>query len=395
MHILQAESRAIDESKRHEIRQIAQNLKDEVQVSHSREGALAASIDTIRRQLANYQAAEIGLAALQRPAKADQALLETYINRSKEIGSLLKAQASDAQIISTAQGPDEAAYPRRHLIYGVVAFGSLLVGSLTVFGLERLDTSFRSFEQIEDLIGLPGLGLLPTITEPSPADYILDNPNSAFGTAVRKLRTSMLLTRPATPPQTVLVTSSVPGEGKTSVAVSLARINARSGKLTLLIDCDLRIPSVHKVVGISNQHGLSDVLQMRRDPNRVIILDKQSGAHVMPAGGGVFDPEAALASGEMIELLLQASLAYDLVILDSPPVLRVADARVLSSLVDKTVFLAHWGSTPRADVLLGIKELLEAGADIVGVALSQVDAKKHARYGYRDSEHYVDERHAM
>jgi succinoglycan biosynthesis transport protein ExoP len=250
--------------------------------------------------------------------------------------------------------------------------------------MERLDTSFRSSEQVEDLIGLPGLGLLPTVTDPSPADYILDNPNSAFGTAVRKLRISMLLTSTTTPPKTVLVTSSVPGEGKTSLAVSLARINARSGKPTLLIDCDLRLPRVHKIFGVTNQHGLSDVLQRRRDPNKVVILDEQSGAHIMPAGSGVLDPEMLLASGEMVELLLQASIADDLVILDSPPVLSVADARVLSSFVDKTVFVAQWGSTSRTDVLLGVKELLEAGANIVGVALSQVDAKKHAKYGYRD-----------
>ncbi len=267
MHILQAELKALNDSKRHEIRQIAQNLKDEVQVSRSRERALATSIEAIRRSLANYQAAEVGLAALQRPASADQALLETYINRSKEFGSLLKAQTPDAQIISTAQPPNEAAYPRRHLIFGIVAFSSLLLGALAAFGLERLDRSFRSFEQIEDLIGLPGLGLLPTITDRSPADYILGNPNSAFGTAVRRLRTSVLLTSTAMPPKTVLVTSSVPGEGKTSLAASLARINARSGKSTLLIDCDLRLPRVHRVFGITNKHGLSDVLQMRRDPN--------------------------------------------------------------------------------------------------------------------------------
>ena len=385
MQVLRAEQAALEESKRLEIGQIAASLSDEVRVGRSRERALDANIETLKRQLARYRQSDIELNSLERDAAADRSLLETYINQSKEIASQQTAQVPDAQIIATASMPDEAAYPRRPLIFGVVTLGALLLGSLGALGREAFDNTFRSSEQIETLIGLPGLGLVPSIKDRSPGSYVLDNPNSPFGAAVRKLRTRMLLTSGTAAPKTILITSSLPSEGKTSLAVSLARLNARSGKRTLLIDCDLRRPRVHEVTEVANMTGLSDVLQKRLTLNEALVRDRQSGADILPAGSGVFDPEVLLSSDAMADLIRQVSGTYDLVIMDSPPVLSVTDALVLSRLADKTVFLAQWGSTPRDDVLLSIKHLVEAGADMAGVALSQVDVRKHATYGYSDS----------
>ena len=196
---LQAELKTLEQRKQGEIKQIAQRLRDEVQVGRSREAMLQSSIENLKSQLAQHNEAEIGLEALQREATADRDLLETYINRVKEISSQQKAQEPDAQVISRAALPDEPTYPRRKLIFGVALVGALLVGSLAVFGLEGLDNTFRSSEQIEDLIGLPALGLVPAIAGldkryGSPQDYVLDNPNSPFGEALRSLRTAMLLT---------------------------------------------------------------------------------------------------------------------------------------------------------------------------------------------------------
>jgi polysaccharide biosynthesis transport protein len=394
---LRAEQDTLDQRKQSEIRQIAQRLRDEVQVLRSREATLEADIDRLKGQLAEHNEAEIGLQALQRDASADRELLETYINRAKEIASQQNAQEPDARIISRATMPDGATYPRRHLIFGVALFGALLAGSLAVFGLEQLDNTFRSSEQIEDLIGLPTLGLVPAITAAkrygSPEAYVLDNPNSPFGEAVRSLRTAMLLTSMEAPPRTILLTSSIPGEGKTSMAMCLARIHARSGRRTLIIDCDVRRPRVHELTGVTNQAGLTDILMQHRELNEVVITDEHSGAHFVTAGGPVPDPAALLASDRMRRLLKDSASRYDLVILDSPPVLSVSDARVLSQMTDKTVFLVQWGSTRRPDVMMGVKQLTEAGADMAGLVLSRVNVRKHARYGYRDSGYYYDDRY--
>jgi capsular exopolysaccharide synthesis family protein len=222
---------------------------------------------------------------------------------------------------------------------------------------------------------------------------VLDNPNSPFGEAVRSLRTAMLLTSMEAPPRTILLTSSIPGEGKTSMAMCLARIHARSGRRTLIIDCDVRRPRVHELTGVTNQAGLTDILMQHRELNEVVITDEHSGAHFVTAGGPVPDPAALLASDRMRRLLKDSASRYDLVILDSPPVLSVSDARVLSQMTDKTVFLVQWGSTRRPDVMMGVKQLTEAGADMAGLVLSRVNVRKHARYGYRDSGYYYDDRY--
>ena len=395
---LRAEQATLEQRKQAEIRQIAQRLRDEVQVLRSREATLEANIDGLKSQIAQYNESEIGLEALQREANADRELLETYINRAKEIASQQKAQEPDARVISRATLPDEPTYPRRELIFGVALLGALLAGSLAVFGLEQLDNTFRSSEQIEDLIGLPTLGLVPAITSldkryGAPQDYVLDNPNSPFGEAVRSLRTAMLLTSLGAPPKTVLLTSSIPSEGKTSMAMCLARVHARSGRRTLIIDCDVRRPRLHELTGVDNQAGLSDVLLQHRELNEVVLSDERSGAYFVTAGGPVPDPAALLASDRMRRLLKDVASRYDLVIVDSPPVLSVSDARVLSQMMDKTVFLVHWGNTRRHDVMMGVKQLVEAGADMAGVVLSRVNVRKHARYGYRDSGYYYDDKY--
>jgi succinoglycan biosynthesis transport protein ExoP len=395
---VQAELKTLEDRKQAEIKQIAQRLKDEVQVARAREVMLESNIETLKGQLAQHNESEIGLEALQREAKADRDLLATYINRVKEISSQQKAQEPDAQVISRAALPDEPTYPRRKLIFGVALAASLLAGSLAVFGLEALDNTFRSSEQIEDLIGLPALGLVPAIfglekRYGSPQDYVLDNPNSPFGEALRSLRTAMLLTSMGSPPKTILFTSSIPGEGKTSIAMCLARIHARSGRRTLIIDCDIRRPRLHDVAGVANQSGLSDVLLQNRELNEVLLRDERSGAYFVTAGGTVPDPAALMASERMRRLLKEVAAGFDLVIIDSPPVLSVSDARVLSQMTDKTLFLVHWGNTRRHDVMMGIKQLIEAGADVAGVVLSRVNVRKHARYGYRDSGYYYDDKY--
>jgi polysaccharide biosynthesis transport protein len=392
MRSLRAEQEEIQARKRLEIQQIAQRQRNEVQVLRSELASLQGSIGRLELQKERDLGNVVELERLERETQAKRDILTTYLNRHQELFSLEGAQQADGRIIERAIEPENPAGPQYVLIFGIAFFGALLSGSLLVFGLERLDNTFRSSEQIEDLVGLPALGLVPLAGTGTPEDEILDSPNSPFGEAVRSLRTALLLTSAGTAPRTVLLTSSVPGD-KSSTAMCLARINARAGRKTLLIDCDLRRPRLHELAGVENGHGLSDVLLRNQDLQDVLRTDDRSGAYFITAGAPVPDPAALLASERMRKLLKDATGRYDLVILDSPPVLSVSDARVLSQVADKTLFLVHWGSTLRTDALLGVKYLVEAGADVAGLVLSRVNVKEHARYGYRDSGHYHDDKH--
>jgi polysaccharide biosynthesis transport protein len=219
-------------------------------------------------------------------------------------------------------------------------------------------------------------------------DYVLEKPNSAFAEALQRIRTNLFLSEDGQPPKSVLITSSVPLEGKSAIAASLARQSARSGLKVILIDADMRRPRLHEVIGVANQNGLSEVLTGRANPETAIRRDEKSGLDFLPAGVGVVSPPDLFRSSTMRVLLEEITGYYDLVIIDSPPVAAVSDSFTLSGMVDKAIYVIRWEQTPRNVALAGIRQMVEAGADIAGIVLSRVDVKKHARYGYADSGYY-------
>jgi capsular exopolysaccharide synthesis family protein len=186
----------------------------------------------------------------------------------------------------------------------------------------------------------------------------------------------------------ILISSSVVGEGKTSVVTSLARFQASVGKKVVVVDCDLRRPTVHKTFDSQSKPGLVEFLADEASFDDVIQEDPISGAHVLAAGGRTQSPEALLDSVQMKKLVKKLSQSYDLVLLDSAPVLAVSDTRILARLADKTVFLVRWADTPREVAVAALQQIVDAGADVIGVMLSMVDVKKHAGYGYSDSGYY-------
>ena len=221
-----------------------------------------------------------------------------------------------------------------------------------------------------------------------PHQLAVSKPGSVYGEAVRTLRTALLLSDSERPPRTVLVTSSIPNEGKTSTALSIACQSAKSGQRCIILDCDLRQSSVHRYFGVPNKIGLADYLVGKARLEEVIEIDPVSTAHLIPAGARAPNPIDLLGSPQMRRLIKALAQAYDLVILDTPPVLAVSDALVLVRHVDATLFLIRWEQTRRLAAVSGLKVALEAGANLAGVVLSQVDVKRHAQYDYADSGYY-------
>jgi polysaccharide biosynthesis transport protein len=170
------------------------------------------------------------------------------------------------------------------------------------------------------------------------------------------------------------LTSAVANEGKSSMSLCLARACGRSGMRTVLIECDVRQPRLHELIGGADRQGLSDVLLGRAALDEVVRMDERSGAFLVTAGATAADSTALLTSEAMRRVLSDAAKGYELVVLDGPPVLSGLDARVLAQLADRTVFLTKWGSTRRQDAVTAVRQLVEAGADIAGVVLNQVSA---------------------
>jgi polysaccharide biosynthesis transport protein len=378
-----------------EVQRIVQDLANEVAVARAREAEMQNSMNSLQTGAAGADMAEVELRSLTREAASNRELFETFLARFREIVEQQELQEADARILSNADTPSTPSYPNKPL-FTVIAFAaSLVLGTMLVFVIERWDSDygFRSADEINSAIGLRALALVPDLSRRetqgvAAEEYVLQKPNSAFAEALQRIRTSLFLADEGHPPKTILVTSSIPLEGKSTIAASLARQSARSGLKVILIDADLRRPRLHEVIGIANQNGLSEVLTGRANPEAAIKRDEKSGMDFLPAGVGVVSPPDLFRSSTMRILLEEMAAYYDLVIIDSPPVAAVSDSFTLSGLVDKAVYVIRWEQTPRNVALAGIRQMAEAGADIAGIVLSRVDVKKHARYGYADSGYY-------
>jgi capsular exopolysaccharide synthesis family protein len=320
-------------------------------------------------------------------------LLETFLARSKETGSQDDFQQADATVISRAAVPERPSYPRRKLLLIAAVGGAGFLGLMLALSVEMLDHGFRSMEQIERQMGAPPLGLVPAIKglaklRRGPDTHILEKPASAHAEAIRSLYTGLLLSGGEQPPKTILVASALPKEGKTSIALSLAHMLASTGHSVVLVDCDLRQPTAHKIFGVHSQPGLVEVLLGKTSLEEVLATDPRSGVRLVPAGESVLNPAELLSSPAMKRFLAWLAERHDLVILDSPPVLAVSDARMLARMVDQTLFLVRWVETRRERASAGWRQLVDAGGKVAGIALTRVDVRRHAQYGYSDSGAY-------
>lgn len=354
-----------------------------------RESTLAAEIEKLKEDLAKANEAEVKLNELQREADASRALLETFLSRSKEESMAQSFQRPDAKVLASADAPAVPSYPSKALLMILCVFVFGIAGVSTAFVVEAFDHGFRSGEQVERMTGLPSLGLVPALGGVMrPEDHIVKRPGSAFSEAIRNLYAGVVLPHREDAPKLFLITSSLPKEGKTTVTLSLGRLLAMSGKSVLVIDCDLRHPAVHKALSKPAEPGLAEVLLNQEPLENVIQQDPSSPLRVITAGASQRDVATLLGSDAMRELLRELRDKFDVVLLDAPPALAVTDPRLLASLVDKTIFLVRWGKGDRRGATDALRRLTASGADIAGVALTRVDIKRHARYGFSDSTYY-------
>jgi polysaccharide biosynthesis transport protein len=211
-----------------------------------------------------------------------------------------------------------------------------------------------------------------------PAEYLVKRPLSQYSESIRALRVSLQMADVDNPPKVVLITSSTPAEGKSTLAVSLAFSAAAAGQRVLLIDCDLRRPQLSRLFGLETKPGLVDVLTGNAEVEDV--LADRAGLTMLPAGSKTPNPPDLLGSAKMQSLLTAARATYDYVVLDSAPVGPVVDSRVLSHVADKTIYVVRWRATPR-EIALQNLDLVRMDRKVAGIALNLVDETKTSRYG--------------
>ena len=386
----------IDSQIQAEIRRIISNLEAQVQVARERTGSMAGSLGSARGTLAANNAAGVRLNELSRNAEAVRTLYQSFLNRFQETTSTEGLQESDARIVSPAAIPIRPSSPNVPLNLALGLGLALAAGLAAVVLAIMLDTGVITAEDVEHKFGLPHLGsvpLLPSVAAPedrdeTPADYVVKRPLASFTEAVRAMRASILFSRIGHHIQVITLTSALPAEGKTTTALCLARVAAQSGLRVVLVDCDLRRRNVNRLLGFEPEVGLVEVLNRAVTLDQAIMLDEPSGAHILPLAKNSFTPRDVFGSTAMDALLAQLRRDFDLVILDTAPVLAVSDTRLVATKADAVVFLARWRKTPEKAIAAALKILEQSGAHVAGVGLTQVDMKAQSRYGYGDAGYY-------
>jgi capsular exopolysaccharide synthesis family protein len=368
-----------------EVERIAASLRENARTLQLQETYLKDMLDHLRNDEEVGRQGEIELRALQHEADADRALYDRLLTRAKETNVERGLQQPDAQIVSRAEPSDEPSFPNPLMILPICFAASCIITTLLVLALESFDRGFSNLDEVEATLGVAGLGAMPRLRRSgrrrsSPENYVLEQPTSQYSEAVRSLYTSLLLSNVARPPKVVLIASAVPGEGKTTVGVSLARLMARSGKRVVMVDCDVRRPALHKTFGLPAAAGLAECLNGEAKLDAVLSEDRLSSVRLLPAGLQISTAPDLFATSAMRQLIATLSERFDLVILDSAPVLVVSDTRYLCRLSDSVIFVARWQDTRRSVVQTALKQMIDAGGKVAGLLLSQVDLGRYAKY---------------
>lgn len=393
---LRAEQAKLAERVNQETENIIRNINNEIVVLRGREGSIQNEINGLEGKADLASRAEVELRSLESQAEATRTLYEGFLQRLKEVEEQQTFVEADARIIQQAKVPSTPSSPGPVLFGGVGFVAATLVGLLLAFARERLDNSVRSGKELEREFGVPAIGLVPflkrsEIKKKKPHEYLLAKPLSVYAETIRTIYTNLRLQAIDREINVIQVTSAVPAEGKTTLAVSLAAGLAQAGFRTILVDLDLRHPSVYRELP-SARHGLLlDYLMGDCELPDAILQDEKLGFDVITLSattGRPPNPTRILSSARTKEMLYQLRGAYDYVVVDSTPVLGVTDSKLAMELVDTVLFVVKWEQTSFDIAADAFKELQSVGADIAGVVVTQVDMHKHATYGYGGIDNY-------
>jgi len=377
-----------------ETKRVLSELEAQAAVSRQRTGSIQGSLSGARGTLASNTRAGVHLRDLEREAESVRTLYESMLNRYKETSTEAGIEQSDARLASGATVPTSPSSPNIPLRIALGLIAAAGAALLAVAIAELADTSFGTGEDIERRLGFAHLGSIPDLTSmgttEQPHIYITSRPMSAFAESFRSLRTALLQGSGPRPPKVVAITSALPGEGKTIASVCLAKSAAQAGDKVAVIDCDLRRRRLSTSLGIKPQIGLLDVLAGNATLESALVYDSPTGVAILPLTPEKITTEDVFGSAAMKQLLDDLSERFDLVVLDTAPVLALAETRTLVAQVDAIVLLARWRRTPQKAVEHAIRLLRGSESKIAGIMLSQVDMSQQKRQGYGDAAYYAD-----
>jgi capsular exopolysaccharide synthesis family protein len=385
-----------------DMRAYSQGVIASFNAAKTKEAELQEEMSRQRSQALSVNDASVGYAILQREVDTNRELYNSVLQRMKDLGLAAESQSSNTVVVDDAQVPGGPSGPHRTMaILQAIAFG-LALGIGLAFLIEYQDKTLKTPEQVEQYLRLPNLAAVPAFSRNETRAIAKRNGTdrtpaltgsrelagsmsqySVVGEAYRSLRTALMLSRAGAPPKTILFTSASNSEGKTVSALNTAVVFAHTGVRVLLVDVDLRRPRCHKVLALENQAGLTEVLAGACNVSDLIRSTDIDSLSFLSAGSIPPNPSELVGSDKMRDTLAQLTNEYDVVVIDSPPILPVTDAMLLSTMVDGVVLVVNSSKTSKQHVKAAYARLEFARAKVFGVLLNQVDVNSQHYQYYR------------
>ncbi|WP_133511687.1 GumC family protein [Candidatus Thiosymbion oneisti] len=389
MRQLQKQIAEIDRKIADELAAIAKSVETDFKAQIRREAKIRLRISEIKEEILALQDRSTDYQTLKREVDTNRGLYDGLLQRMKEVGVAAGVGTNNISVVDSAEIPRGPYKPNLKKNLAIALALGLFGGILLAFLSESMDDTMKSSEQVEKHAGVPVLGIVPFVSAANQDSEVQSvsllahqAPQSVLGEAFRSLRTSLIFATAEGAPRVLHFTSSSPSEGKTMVAVNTAVTFAQTGNKVLLIDADLRDPSLHQVFFLPNTEGLTNYLASDVEPARIAQATNISRLFVVTAGPVSPNPVELLSSGKMLELVSLAQEKFDYVLIDGPPVLELADALVLASLARASLFVVEADKTRAGVLAASIKRLSGANARIVGCVLSKVRYASGYGYGY-------------
>jgi polysaccharide biosynthesis transport protein len=382
LKVLDAQAAAARMQINQEMSRILASLAGDVQAARKREAESVQSLRQMEEQLGDAYHSNVRLSQLQREADANRSIYETFLARYKQTMEQEGLAAPDARLLSRAEPPSAPNYPKKLQFVLIGTFGGLGLGVALGFIRERLDRRVRQTSEVEALTGIPVFGLMPRVPwwrHLPPQDYPVTEPSSHFSAALTRIRTALQAPGSSVRNQVIVVTSAKPGEGKTSFCTGLARSLSKNHARVLVIDADPYQSRVASAFGAPVFPNFSPVAEQRARLSDIVQADTKSTAHFILAPNAD-DLQLLLHSGGFTTLIEEARRAYDVIILDTPPVMTSSEAAVIGRLADRCLFLVRWGRTSWDEMTSAIGFLRLCGISLDGIVMIGVDAQ-YAQYG--------------
>lgn len=401
----------VTQMRSHSASVVKTNLETRYHQAQQKENSLKQAFDKQRGEILTQNEAAVNYRILQQEIETNKTLLDGLLQRSKENEVVLADTPNNIHVLDRSSRPKVPVAPKRRQAIVLAALFSLILGISLSRYLDYLDDSIRSSEDVETLLRLPALAVLPTIGGTARhrllaampgssrsngrnkgAELLLnESQRSPLAESYRQLRTSVLLSSAGGAPRTLLITSSQPGEGKTTTVVNTAIILSQTGAKVVVIDADMRRPRLHSIFNLNNESGLSGILASKMSEAEMLMCIQQheaSGLYVLTSGRVPPNPAELLGSDQLRTLMSVLGNTFTHVVIDSPPVASFTDGVLLSSVADGVLLVVHSGAASRHIVRRSKQLLTDVGAKIFGVVLNNVALTHHDYYYNRNYEKY-------